>query len=504
MIPQFNTVYNWLAQGQHTWQRVRTALSTPPLERPNLAQLARHPEQWPRLVTECPVAQRYLKLLGPLDWDHFPERDPHRAWPGSPPLPRAPFVAAYLIKLDQQRRYMADLRTYLVEHPALVWVLGFPLHPAPAFAWGFDPEASVPDHRLFLTVLRTLDNAVLQFLLDNTVQVLRQELPAEINFGRTIALDTKHIIAWIKENNPKTFIKEGRYDKSCQPTADPDCRLGVKRRRNQKTKKELLSAVATPSRLAQPAAKTAVTEIYWGYGSGIVTTKVPDWGEFILAELTLPFNQADVAYFFPLMSATEHRLGFRPPYAALDAAFDSHYVYDYFDQAGGFAAVPFSHRGGTEPRRFDPDGLPLCAAGLAMPRKHSFTNRKGLVPHRQVRYACPLFHPEPTDLPCPIHHKRWAKGGCTTCLVDSPGARIRHQLDRQSQDYKQVYNQRSATERINALAVELGIERPKFRNRRSITNSNSLIYILLNLRAIHRIRRKKQPLGGAPSNGSES
>ncbi len=46
----------------------------------------------------------------------------------------------------------------------------------------------------------------------------------------------------------------------------------------------------------------------------------PRWGEFVLAE-RLPFNQADVAYFFPLMAATERRLGFRLKYAALDARF---------------------------------------------------------------------------------------------------------------------------------------------------------------------------------------
>lgn len=504
MITKINPVTNWLARGQHTWQRLRSALSALPLERPNLAQLARDPNQWPRLVTDCAVAQRYLKLLGSLDWDHFPERDTQHPWPGSPPLPRAPFVAAYLVKLDQQKRYMSDLCTYLVEHPALIWILGFSLHPSSTFPWGFDPAVSVPDQRLFLTVLRTLDNAVLQFLLDSTVQLLRQELPPDCAFGQTISLDTKHIIAWIKENNPKTFIKEGRYDKTRQPAADPDCRLGVKKRRNQKTKQEAKSSVPTPTCLAQPAGKTAVVEIYWGYGSGVVATKVPDWGEFVLAELTLPFNQADVAYFFPLMAATERRLGFRPKYAALDAAFDTHYVYDYFNQPGGFAAVPFSHRGGTEPRRFDPNGCPLCQAGLTMFPKHTFMNRKGLVPHRQVRYVCPLFHPQPTGQLCPINHKHHAKGGCVTCLVDSPGARLRHQLDRQSEIYKLIYNQRSATERINALAVELGIERPKFRNRGSITNTNTLIYILLNLRALQRVRRKKQPLTGTASQGSES
>ena len=37
----------------------------------------------------------------------------------------------------------------------------------------------------------------------------------------------------------------------------------------------------------------------------------------------------------------------------------------------------------------------------------------------------------------------------------------------------------------------LGIERPHLRNQQAITNRNTLIYILINLRALHRIRRKR-------------
>ncbi len=73
-------------------------------------------------------------------------------------------------------------------------------------------------------------------------------------------------------------------------------------------------------------------------------------------------------------------------------------------------------------------------------------------------------------------------------------ARLRHQLDRHSEAYLQLYNQRTATERINAQAKALGIERPKLRNHLAIANRNTLIYILINLRALHRIRRKKARL----------
>jgi hypothetical protein len=41
--------------------------------------------------------------------------------------------------------------------------------------------------------------------------------------------------------------------------------------------------------------------------------------------------------------------------------------------------------------------------------------------------------------------------------------------------------------KIRGQAVALGIERPKLRNRDAITNINTLTYLLINLRAMHRI-----------------
>jgi hypothetical protein len=226
-----------------------------------------------------------------------------------------------------------------------------------------------------------------------------------------------------------------------------------------------------------------------------VATKVPGWGEFVLAELTQPFNCSDVSYFFPLMTDVERRLGFRPRFGAFDAAFDAWYVYEHFhrdDEKGGFAAVPFAQKGGHK-RSFSPDGLPLCKAGLPMPLKLTFMVRKGvLVPHQKGRYACPLFFPEPTGQACPIDDPHAAKGGCITSLATSVGARIRYQLDRDSEAYKDLYKQRTATERINAQAVALGIERPKLRNGAAIANLNTLIYVLINLRALQRVRIRQR------------
>ena len=289
----------------------------------------------------------------------------------------------------------------------------------------------------------------------------------------------------MKENNPKVFLKEDRYDKTKPPKGDPSCRLGTKKKRNQRIK-----PAKTPTKEPVSARHYSLSELYWGYGSGVVATKIPSWVEVVLAEMTQTFDRNDVTYFFPLMHQVEARLGFPPPNGALDAAFDTWYVFDYFHQTGGFAAVPYSGRGGGK-RFFDDQDRPLCQANLPMPIKTSFMCRTDMIPHQKARHGCPLLLPKPNGQSCPINHKQWSKGGCITSIATAKGARLRHQIDRDSDPYQRIYKQRSATERINAQAVELGIERPKLRNQQAITNFNTLIYTLINLRAFHRICRQR-------------
>jgi hypothetical protein len=102
-----------------------------------------------------------------------------------------------------------------------------------------------------------------------------------------------------------------------------------------------------------------------------------------------------------------------------------------------------------------------------------------------------LRFPEPIANAGPIQHKNWPKG-CATTLPSSIGARIRYQLDRKSAIHKEIYKQRTAAERLNSQAIALGIERPKPRNSQAIANQNTLIYVLINLRALHRIRARKR------------
>ena len=130
-----------------------------------------------------------------------------------------------------------------------------------------------------------------------------------------------------------------------------------------------------------------------------------------------------------------------------------------------------------------------------MPIRKLYTDRtKAIIPHRRAFHACPLLFPHPSGATCPIQHKRWSKGGCTTNLPLSLGARLRHQLDRESKTYKHIFSQRTAVERIFSQAVHWGIERPKLRNQQAITNQNTLIYLFINVRAMQRVLTKLEQM----------
>lgn len=450
-----------------------------------------HPDApLPEWVAQDPVVQKYRALIGDLPWAQFPERPSDRPFPGPTPDSRVSFVAAYLVKLHEGKRYMSGLRAYLIEHPALVYWLGFPRVADPTALHGFNLPATDPKRRRLSTVLRSLPNPSVQFLLTATVQSLQASLPENQRaaFGDTIAGDTQAILAWVRENNPKQYIKEGRLDKTREPVGDPDCKLGVKSRHNRATTNDDHDHPA-PTTDAKPASQLQVgVDILWGYASGIVVTRLPDDTEVLLAERTRPFNESDPSYFFPLLAQVEERLGRRPRFGTWDAAYDAHYVHTYFHEGGGFAAVPLvgGRRGSN--RQFAPDGAPLCAAGLPMPRLFTYQDRTALVPHEREKCGCPLLIPEPTGALCPCADPHFAKGGCTTTLASSIGARLRHTLDRESEAYKELYALRTMVERVNSQAEALEILHPKLRRGRAIANHNSLTYVLSNLRALQRLR----------------
>ena len=410
------------------------------------------------------LVQRYRAFFSYLDWRVIPERAATRPWPGPLPHPMRASVKALLIKLCEHKAYVTHLRLFLVEHPLLVLEVGFRPVLDAAQPYGFDVERTVPCDRWLRHWQQHLDNTLLRALLRGTVHALQGEIPG---LGQTAAFDVKHIYAWVAQNNPKAYVPD-RYDPARHPTGDPDCRLGVKTSSNQER---------------ADGTTTQAKEYVWGYGSGVAASTDPDYGDVVLAEYTQSFNEVDSTYYHPLYERVVATLGVRPTNVTADAAFDAWHIYETCATPGGIAAIPLNTRGHPTPRRL-PDGTPLCPTGLAMSPSYPFAHTDG---YRAQEFRCPLLHPRPTDQTCA--HEQFAKGpGCVKYINIEVGGLMRALLDRDSAAYKDLYRQRTSTERINSQAKALGIERPMVRNGRSVRTLNTLTYIVINVQALQRAR----------------
>jgi len=412
-----------------------------------------------------PVVARYRDLFARLDWTRVPERDARRPWPGRSPHPRSAYIKALLVKLTEHLPYITDLRRFLVEHPPLVLELGFRPVRAPTQPWGVDVERTVPGDRWLRHQQQTLDPALLQALLAGTVTALHQHSPA---LGETVAIDVKHLVAWVAVNNPKETIAQ-RFDPTRRPRGDPDCRLGVKWQGNQ-------------------AGRRKTKTFLWGYGTGIATATHPTTGDVVLAEFTQPFNQQDVTWAAPLLAQVERTLGQPPTNLAADAAFDAWHVYDPVARQGGIAAIAPNLRG--QPPQSPDLGPPRCARGLRMVPTTTFRHEDGF---QAQRYRCPLLVPQPTGQSC--DQPQFLTGrGCHKYRNREPGGQLRRELDRSTPAYRAIYRQRTSTERINSQATDLGIERPKVRRRAGVERLNTLTYILINARVLRRLATRPPPL----------
>ena len=201
----------------------------------------------------------------------------------------------------------------------------------------------------------------------------------------------------------------------------------------------------------------------------------------VMAEHTLPFNENDITYFVPLYIPTVATLGFFPTHIAADAAFDAWYTYQMVVYRNSIAAIPLNQHGHPESQR---DREPLCAKGLRMHPTYQFSHTYG---YRSQRFLCPLLFPQATGQTCD-HEQFQKKKGCVKDLNWEAGGIMRVTLNRDGPLYTGLYNQRTACERINSQAQALGIERPHFRNGRSIRHLNTLIYIIMNVRALKKVK----------------
>ncbi len=422
------------------------------------------------LLEHDPLVQDYRAFFALLDWSPVEQWQAHHSGRGRPAHPQSAYLKAFLLRIREGLSYTSQLRRFLLKHPLLVIELGFRLELDPTQPYGFDVEKTLPCDYWLREQLHRFDPDLLQALLQTTVVALQHEIPG---LGETVAFDVKHIYAWVRENNPRVYVK-GPFDVTYRCKGDPDCRLGIKRSSNQE----------------QPDGSTKEKkESLFGYGSGVAAATDPVYGDVVLGEYTLPFNEADVTYFRPLSQRTVGATKQLPTSITADAAFDFWYVYETVAHGPGIAAIPLNLHGHEEVPR-DPDGTPRCSAGLRMFPTYQFRHTNGFLAQR---FRCPLLFPTRTGQTC--DHAQFAKGkGCIKDPNWQEGGLMRALLDRDGPLYDAIYNQRTACERINSQAQALGIERPKVRNGRSVAHLNTLIYIIINVRALAKAKSTNRGL----------
>lgn len=411
-----------------------------------------------------PIARRYHAFFAAVDWRQVPERSTARVYPGPRPTPRSVAIKALIVKLCEHRSSAEHLRTYLLEHPALTLLLGFRPVVDETTLDGIDWERTVPSARWLRQ--QQHDRAPdLAAVLALTVRAAQQHAA---DVGHVVAIDTTHIVAHVRENNPK--IGGPLRRRGYQPPGDRDCRLGAKVLSNQ-----------SPGRRK--------TYLY-GYGCGIATTPVTvehTRHDLILATHVLPFNAQDIRYFRPLSQGATDALGHPPTHLTADAAFDAWYVYAAVVDSGGIAAIARNPRSTPPPR--SAAGHPLCAQGRPM-RPTSVAQHEDGYPVQ--RYACPLKGPTaPPGATCPL--ARFYHGGCSKRVNLEIGAQSRTTIDRTDPAFRALYAQRTCVERSNSQAKALGLERPRVRSLAAVTTLAGLTAIAVNLATLVRIRADLTP-----------
>ena len=381
-----------------------------------------------------------------LDWSGFETSETEKT-KGRLPHQLKAYVQSFMVMVAEEIEYVTDLREYICDHPALIWLLEFRLTPANSRN-GFDVQLSVPSARHLRRMFSRLPQAQLHQLIKQTVEQAVAIIP---EFGQTVSIDTKHIYANVCQNNLIQWVKE-RYDPQRQPKGDIDCRLGWKAYHNQEGK-----------------SKDNKGEWLWGYGTGIAVSLTPDRDALVVAELTQPFNQIDITYANPLMKQTRQNLSFAPRDVTADAAFDAYYMYEGRPE-GGITAIPLNLRGHTLPQ-LNALGHPLCECRTDMQPRSKWIEKGRTV----QQFSCPACG-------------RRRKMGVET------GHLIRLRLDRSSQRYLQLYKLRTCVERINSQAAAMGIAYPKQRRLSFIARRNTLIYLVINLHALQRFRLRNPKL----------
>jgi hypothetical protein len=372
-----------------------------------------------------------------LLWDNLPSlsRAPARSSRGRKGYQRDPLLRALVFRCLAAIPTLTGLVDALNLNPSLVECLGLnPLHGSP------------PVER-FSAFVRDTSNSTLQQVRQALLSALIQENVVQ---GKGLALDSCPVIAPLRENNLKTRLLYGRFDKNLFPKADPDARLGVR---------------------IHFANERKVT-YFWGYRNHTISdaeSELPLWEE------TYPANTAEVTVAVPMLRAVK-ALGLATTYVAADSAYDAESVLAcILNELHAQPIVPRRSTGPATPDYTIRDNQVLCTAGLPMVHKGKMTVNG----YTYRQYACPLHLRKSFQqkfLVCPVFHpKFFEQKGCNALIRLTPS--VRSLINYDTEEFRALYHKRTAVERSYSRLLSLTLEQPTVHGLNANRNHCTIAHI---------------------------
>ena len=385
------------------------------------------------LFTSAPKAEFYTKLFDNLDLSDFPSLFYKTGRKG---FSKCALLRAFIVMKCECFSYITNLKDHLQNRLIIAYLCGVDItKPLPSY-WTFD------------RFIRTLDNELLQEIMQKQVLKLVDEGIIDISF---MGFDSTPVAANTSANNPKSFAKN-KFSKDNPPKSGKDCKLGVHTASNQVNERKF--------------------EYYWGYKNHILVdciTGLP------IYELTTTADVADLMATLEILNQTNEFLSVEECTFIADKGYDVKQIYNTVKNVyHGECVIPLNKRNTKSPKKM-PSGHLICDAGLAMHNDGKCCDNN----RTRQKYCCPSKRSKCGE--CPCCHKNWNNGkknrGCTKYVTLPDDYRL--SIDRDCISFKKIYSLRTEAERYNSRFKATGQEHLWVKGFNAAQNLNTISHIAL-------------------------
>jgi hypothetical protein len=355
---------------------------------------------------------------------------------GRKPVSKAALTRALIFKNLRSLPSLSDLVVELYEHPIL------------AFTLGFEPKTSILPVERFSAFLRDTDNHLFQNIRESLVKKL---ISINIVKGRYLSFDACPVKANVKNNNPKTNVKERSLKN------DPDCRLGAFATFRSGTKK---------------------VEFFWGYRNHVTNDTE---SELPLIEKTPPANIRGSSIALSQLQFVKEQLPVKIKAVMGDSEYDAASLIEFIvKELGAKPRIARNIRHGESPiTNFSRSGVPVCIAGFEMISCGIFWDKKQNRKRHKFVYPITGSKKFAKEHPyCPWFHPQFTRGnGCYKNIPVDVDESIRQNIDYGSESFKKDYNRRSSSERIFSRLLFLLMQEPTVKGLQATANFSTIAHI---------------------------